>query len=284
MSVAVVVDSASNIPEPLVHELGIAVVPMIMKFGDRLYRDGVDIVPGGFYDMLTQERVTVSTSGPSAGDFRDAFAAALATNDSVLCVTVAAVVSVTYASAALAAKEFGDRVRVVDSRSASLAEGFVGIEAARAAAAGASLDDAEARARWVADRVTLAATIETFEYLRRSGRVNALKAFAATTLNVKPVFALRRGAVEQLGRPRARSRAVERLVEEARSVAAQGPLHAGVVHAACAPEAEVLRDRIVAELAPVECHLAEFTPLMGAHTGPGLLGLACWGEASVCSA
>jgi fatty acid kinase fatty acid binding subunit len=276
LSIGVVVDSASNIPAELLARHGIDVVPMILKFGDRLYRDGVDIVPADFYEMLVRQRVAVSTSGPSAADFRDVFARSLETHEGVVCVTVASVVSVTYASAALAAAEFGDRVRVVDSRSASLAEGFVGIEAARRSQTGGSLDDVESHAKAIADRALFVATIETFEYLRRSGRVNAVKAFAATTLNVKPVFALRRGSVEQLGRPRARSRAVDRLIEEAARVAEHGELHAGVVHAAAREDADALVQRIRTELSPVELLVSEFTPLMGAHTGPGLLGIACW--------
>ncbi|MCA1833638.1 MAG: DegV family protein [Actinobacteria bacterium] len=196
--------------------------------------------------------------------------------DGLVCVTVAGIVSVTYSSAALAAADLDGRVRVVDSRSASMAEGFVALEAARTAASGGSLDECEARARDVANRTALVATIDTFEFLRRSGRVNVLKAFAATTLNVKPVFALRRGSVEQLARPRARSRAIDRILEEARTASAKGPLHVAVVHAACPEEATQLASRCASELSPEEMHVTEFTPLMGAHTGPGLLGIAFW--------
>jgi DegV family protein with EDD domain len=276
MTVGVVSDSASNIPADLRERYDIAVVPMILKFGERIYRDGVDLPPGDFYDMLAKQHVAASTSGPSAGDFREAFARELERKDALVCVTVASVVSVTFASATLAAAEFDGRVRVVDSRSASLAEGFVALEAARAADEGRSLDEIEARAAWVADRAVLVATISTFEFLRRSGRVNAVKAFAATTLNVKPVFALRRGSVDQLARPRSRAHALDRLMEEVRLVAEAGPLHAGVVHAAAEDEAQAIAARLRRELDPVECLTAEFTPLMGAHTGPGLVGIACW--------
>lgn len=276
MTVGTVTDSAANIPASLLERYGISVVPMVLKFGERMYRDGVDLPPADFYDLLTSERVAVSTSGPSAGDFRDVFERSLGHADALVCVTVAAVVSVTHNSATLAAADFGDRVRVVDSQSASMAEGFVAIEAARIAESGAGLEAVEARARDIAGRTALAVTIDTFEFLRRSGRVNALRAFAATTLNVKPVFALRRGSVEQLARPRARSRAVERVVEEVRAAAAAGPLHLGVVHAACPGEASSLADRLREELHPAESHVVEFTPLMGAHTGPGLLGAAFW--------
>jgi DegV family protein with EDD domain len=274
MRVAVVTDSASNLPSELAESCGVRVVPMILKFGERALLDGIDIPPGQFYKALVEEDVPVSTSGPSAGDFRAAFEAGLSDADAVVCVTVASFVSATYSTAVSATKDFGDRVRVVDSRSASLGEGFVALEAARAGASGADLDAVVARAEAVADRMTFVATINTFEFLRRSGRVNAVLAYAGTALHIKPVFAFRGGKIEQLGRPRTRERAIDRLVEEVRAASAQGPLHLGVAHADCEEEAEVLLERLKAEIPNVETLLSPFTPLMGAHTGPGVLGVA----------
>lgn len=276
MPVRIVTDSAANLPRDVVTEHGIIVVPMYLKFGETVYRDGIDLPPGDFYEKLASAQVEVSTAGASVGDFRDAFAGALAGADGVVCVTVASFVSVTHTSATLAAEDFGGRVAVVDSASASMGEGFVALEAARAAAEGASLADATARAAGVASRAELFGTINTFEYLRRSGRVHALLAYAGTALNIKPVFAFRGGKIEQLGRPRSRSRAVERVAEGVRAVAARGPLHLAVCHAAASEEAAALYERLVAEVEPVESYITEFTPLMGAHTGPGLLAAVCW--------
>jgi DegV family protein with EDD domain len=174
----------------------------------------------------------------------------------------------------LAGKDFGGRVRVVDSRSASLGEGFIALEAARAGESGADLDAVVAHAEAVVDRMTFVATINTFEFLRRSGRVNALLAYAGTALNIKPVFAFRHGKIEQLGRPRTRARAIDRLVEEVRAASTQGPLHLGVAHADAEEEANELLERLKAEIPHVETLITPFTPLMGAHTGPGVLGTA----------
>lgn len=274
MRVAVVTDSASNLPRDLAESCGIDVVPMILKFGERALLDGVDMPPGEFYKALVEERVPVSTSGPSAGDFRAAFEKALKNADAVVCVNVASFVSATYSTAISAAKDYDGRVRVVDSQSASLGEGFIALEAARASADGGDLDAVVARAEAVADRMTFVATINTFEFLRRSGRVNALLAYAGTALNIKPVFAFRRGKIEQLGRPRTRARAIDRLVDEVRAASSQGPLHLGVAHADCEEEADELLERLKAEVPHVETLISPFTPLMGAHTGPGVLGTA----------
>lgn len=157
-----------------------------------------------------------------------------------------------------------------------MGEGWATLEAARLAGTGAGLDAVAARAEEIAGRTQLAATINTFEYLRRSGRVHAVLAYAGTALNIKPVFALRGGKIEQLGRPRSRSRAIDRLLEETRPLAERGPLHCAVAHADVPDEAEALLARIKTDLDCVETLLTEFTPLMGAHTGPGLLAIAAW--------
>ena len=273
MRVAVVTDSASNLPREVTEREGIHVVPMIVKFGERALLDGIDMPPQEFYKALVEERVSVSTSGPSEGDFRDAFEGALSGAEAVVCVNVASFVSATYSTAVSAAKDFEGRVRVVDSRSASLGEGFVALEAARAGSNGGHLDAVVAHAESVRDRTSFCATINTFEFLRRSGRVNAILAYAATALNVKPVFAFRGGKIEQLGRPRTRARAIDRLMEEVRAASAQGPLHLGVAHADCEAEARELLARLKAEIPNVETMISPFTPLMGAHTGPGVLGV-----------
>lgn len=276
MAVAVVADSAANLPRDLVAENDIHVVPMILKFGDRLLRDGVDLPEGGFYKALVEEGVPVSTSAPSVGDFHEAFDAALSSADAVCCVTVASFVSAANDTALQAARDFGGRVRVVDSKSASLGEGFAALEAARAARAGASFGQVVARAEDIAHRVQFVATINTFEFLRRSGRVNVVLAYAATTLNIKPVFAFRGGKLEQLGRPRTRTKALARVVDEAKRCARSGPLHLGVAHADCADEAAELLETLQRDVPMVEAIVSEFTPLMGAHTGPGVLGAAFW--------
>ena len=274
MKIAVVTDSASNLPRDVAERNGVHVVPMIVKFGDRALLDGIDMPPGEFYKALVEEKVNVSTSGPSQGDFESAFEDELSHADGVVCVNVASFVSATYSTAASAAKGFDGRVRVVDSQSASMGEGFVALEAARAGSSGADLDAVVARAEQVVRKVCFAATINTFEFLRRSGRVNALFAYAGTALNIKPVFAFRGGKLEQLGRPRTRQRAIDRIVEEVQAASAQGPLHLGVAHADCEEEAEQLLARLKAEIPNVETIIAPFTPLMGSHTGPGVLGVA----------
>jgi len=275
--VAVVTDSAANLRPDLAQDLGIVVVPMYVTVGSETFRDGVDLRPAELYERLASDGVVATTSAPSPADFLAAYKRA--GHEPVVCVTVAASMSGANRQAARAAEEFAGRVEVVDSRSASMAEGFVALEAARAAADGADLAAVAARARRVAAATRLFATVQTFDYLRRSGRVTRLQAYAATALDIKPVFAFRDGEPSAVARPRTRRRALDRVIEETLGAANGRPLHVAVVHARAAAEAMRVMDALTGAVGLVEMHLVEVTPVVGAHVGPGLVGTAFYCDA-----
>ncbi len=270
--VAIVADSAANLPPDLARDLDIVTVPLYLRLGDEVFRDGVDLTPSDFYARLVEGRVPASTASPSVGDFLDAFRST--GEGEIVCVTVAGSMSSVANDARLAAERFDGRVEIVDSRSASMAEGFVALEAARAARSGASLDEAAERAREVAGRTVLLATVDTFEHLQRSGRVNRLQAYAATMLDVKPVFRFEGGEVSPAGRPRTRRRALATLVEEARERIGDRPVHLAGIHAAAPDDAERVVDEIAAASNVVERYVVPVTPVIGANVGPGLVGVA----------
>jgi len=271
--VSVVTDSAANLPADLAAELGIRVVPLHIAIGERVFRDGVDIGMDAFYERLQAGEEVASTSAPSPGDFLEVFRD-VADGEDVVCVTVAAAVSATYQSARAAAREAGRPVAVIDSTNASMAEGFVAVEAARMAREGAPVEAVTARAEAVAAGSRIVATIDTFEFLKRSGRVRRAQAYAATMLNIKPVFRFQDGDAEGIGRPRTRSRALDRIVEETVREAAGRPLHLAAFHALAAEEAKEVVRQVEAEADVVESYVVEGTPVIGAHTGPGLVGMA----------
>jgi DegV family protein with EDD domain len=270
--VAVVADSAANLPSALARELGIEVVPMYLTFGERVYRDGTDLTPEDFYERLAPGGEPATTSVPSPGDFLEGYQRTGAR--AIVCVTVASSMSSSGQQATLAAERFDGRVEVVDSMTASMAEGFVAVEAARAASAGSSLEEVVARAREVVGRSRLLATVGTFEFLQRSGRVTKFQAYAATMLDIKPVFGFRGGEIVPVARTRTRRRALDRIVEDTIADAGGRPLHLAVIHAAARDEAEELMERLAARAHVVERVITSVTPVIGAHTGPGLLGTA----------
>ena len=270
--VAVVTDSAANVPAEWARELGIEIVPMYLKFGDAVYRDGADLTPTDFYQRLVRGGEPASTSTPSPGDFQEAYART--GEQDIVCVTVASVMSAVHQQATLASSSFEGRVEVVDSMSASMAEGFVAVEAARRARGGAPLEECAAAARDVAGRTTLLATVDTFEFLQRSGRVNKLQAYAATMLDIKPVFRFHRGEVAPVARPRTRKRALDRIVQDTMAAIEGRPVHLAVIHAAAPNDAQAILERLSIDANVIEHVVVPVTPVIGAHTGPGLVGTA----------
>jgi DegV family protein with EDD domain len=274
--VAIVADSAANLPVDMARQLSIEIVPMYLKLGETTYRDGSDLSLTDFYRRLASQRRPATTSTPSPGDFLDAYQRTGQTE--VVCVTVASLMSASHQEATLAAQRFDGRVEVVDSLSASMAEGFVALEAARTAASGASLDEVASGARHLAGRTWLFATVDTFEFLQRSGRVNRLQAYAATLLDVKPVFRFKGAEVTPVARPRTRRRAITRIIDETLLAIGDRPVHLAGIHAAAEEEAHHLVEQICIRANVVERFVVEATPVIGAHTGPGLVGSAFFCE------
>jgi len=271
--VAVVTESAANVPPDVALRLGITVVPLVLHIGGRSYRDGVDMSGPAFYERLTAGD-HVSTAAPSVGDFLNGMERA--GSDEVVCVTLAGGLSASNHQASLAAERFGGHAVVVDSGSATMGEGFVAIEAARAALGNAGIDGVVARAREVAEAVHVVGTVETFDYLKRSGRVSRLQAYAATALNIHPVFRMDGGEIAAVGRPRTRGRALTAVIDEVVTGSEGRPLHIAAFHALAEDAAHELARRIAEQADVVESHVVDSTPVIGANTGPGLVGVAAF--------
>ena len=170
-------------------------------------------------------------------------------------------------------------LRVMDSRSLAIAEGFVVRSAARAASQGADLAAAVAAAAAMIDRVHLVGTIDTMRYLAKSGRVPWIVHWVSSALQIKPVLVARQDGIRMLARVRTRRKAVEQLIMYARRVLAPGQAaHVAVMHSAAREEAETLAERLRRDFDLGELLVTEFTPVMGLHTGPGFLGLAFYSE------
>ena len=277
--VAIVTDSAASLPASLRAQYDIEVVPLNLVFEDRSYPDGVE-GDGDFYQALKAARRPPTTTSASPGTHLDALKRAAAKAPSILCVTVSSRFSGTYDAAVKAAQMLKEErpdveVEVLDSQSATMAEGFVVVEAAR----GADLAGVLAHAREAMPRVGIIAVIDTLEYLARGGRVPRIQAWASALLSVKPIIELRQRDIHLLTRTRTRQRAIAQLIPilEQRGLRGQ-KLHLCVQHTNALEDAERLAAEAAAHLQPTEVAVSEFTLVMGAHTGPGLLGLAYYVE------
>jgi DegV family protein with EDD domain len=279
--IAIVTDSAACLPPELVREYGIEVVPFRLLWEGRQFRDGVDLTPTEFYRLLREARTLPTTSHPPPEDFAEAYARLSQSAEGIVSIHIPQEMSGTYGAALRAAEAANSvPVRVIDSRTAVMAQGFVVLEAARAAARGASLEEVVSRVEDMIPRVHLLAMVETLEYLRRSGRVNDVQALVGSILRIKPIFSLADGKAELFARVRTSGRAVERLLEAMVERAGPGLVHAAVFHADDLGRARRIRDQVASRLNCAELYISEFTPVMGAHTGPGVLGLAWYSEDS----
>lgn len=273
--VVVVTDSNATIPEALVRELDIRVAPILLNLAGRTYRDGVDMTPDEFYRILRTTTHVPTTSSPSMGDFVRVFAAAGQEAAGIVAIVLPPQLSGIHNLAVMASQLVdGPPIRVVDSGTAAMAQGFVVLEAARAAAAGADLEEVVARAKEVASRVRFYAVLETLEYLHRGGRIGAAAAWAGSVLQITPVLRVLHGQVEPFARPRTRRRAIQVMLDEMARQVGDRPVHAAICQADALEEAEDLKRRVEELFDCTELYVTEFTPVMGAHAGPGLLGIA----------
>ena len=275
-------DSAACVPRAF-HEHPLAVtVPMRLHVGEATYRDGVDISPAEFYRVQQRHAGRTTTSAPTPGDFLDAFKSVSETASSALCVTVSDVFSSTRASADTARAQMAEinsefEVRVVDSHSAAGGQGLVAWEALKAAPGG-GISSVESVALSVRERVHLLAYVDTLFYLWKSGRVPAIAHMGVSILNLKPLFELRMSEVIRLGRPRTADQAMSRMVDQMADRVGESRVHAIVMHAAAEERALELEDAVRSRFECSELFASEFTPAMGAHIGPGMVGVAFWAE------
>ena len=282
--VAIVTDTTACVPRDLAAQLGIEVLPLFLVVGETVYQDGVSERSAEFYEALRTATRPATTAAPAPGDYAQAYLRAATEAEAVLCITVSRQFSAMCEAAVQGVdlareQQPGLNVQVLDSGAAAMAQGFVVLEAARAAAEGAGLEEVIARGRALMPRVQLLVVLETLVYLARSGRVPRLIVWASSPLQVKPIVSYQRGAYRPVALVRTMRRAVDRLFQELSRRAKGGPLHVGVHHTNAPERAEELAERVRSALRPKELLITEFTQVMGAHTGPGLLGLAFYTEA-----
>jgi DegV family protein with EDD domain len=277
--VAFITDSAACLPPHLAEEHSIDVVPLTLVLEGKAYRDQTDD-SHRFYQHLRSARRLPTTASPPPGDYLEILRRAAGKAEAALCITVGSRFSSSYESAVQAAARArielpNLQVKVIDSGAATMAQGFMVLEAARVAAAGGDLDAAASRAEALKPRVGIIALLDTLDYLARGGRVPRAAAWASSLLQVKPILEFSHGTVRLIRRVRVRRRAQERLYAllEERAAGARS-LHLCVHHADAPEEAQALFEQARSTLRPAELYMSEFTRVMTAHTGPGLLGFA----------
>lgn len=269
--VRIVTDSTADIPPDVQRAFDVTVVPLNVHIGDEVFRDRVDLSGDEFFQRLRHSSQMPRTSQPSVGTFQDTFRGLLDQGHEVVAVLLSAKVSGTYNAGLMAAQAVApDRIEVIDSQMASMALGFLALEGAEAARAGRSLKEVADHVRALVPKARVLAAIDTLTYLQRGGRIGKAQALLGSLLNVKPLITLKDGEVQPLGRARSWPNAIDRLVQV---LERDGPLmHLAILHGGARAEAERLRDRVAPHYPGLEISFAETGPVIGTHTGPGVIG------------
>jgi DegV family protein with EDD domain len=279
---AIVVDSTADFPEAPERFPNWRVVPLYVRFGDESYRDYVELEPEAFYARLRTATATPSTSQPTPGDFLAAYEE-LDGYERILSVHIAGKLSGTIESARAAARELGgDRVRTIDSESASAAIAMLGLAIQRRLEQGTTDDEVDALAERYRSDAGLLFTVETLEYLARGGRIGRARAWAGELLNIKPILSIREGEVLPVKRVRGNRKAFLEFESTFESSSSDRPsLRVGIAHAEALERAEALRKMVRATRPSAEIEVVTaLGPVVGAHAGPGTVGFF-WFDDSV---
>jgi DegV family protein with EDD domain len=272
VAVRVVTDSACDLPEDVVAELGIAIVPLTIRFGHEEFVDRRDLSPEEFWKRCAASPTLPETAAPAPGQFEAAYRSLIADGATgIVCVSLSSAMSATMQSAQVAAEamETAVPIEVVDSRSATLGLGMIAVGAAERARDGASTDAVAAHARDLAGRSRVWGALDTLENLRKGGRIGGAKAMLASVLSIKPIIEVRDGRVEEGGKQRTRTKALQFLVDKVR---AAGPLERLAVLQADAPDVDAFVEQL-RPLSPEPIVIGPVGPVVGTHAGRGAIGV-----------
>lgn len=273
--VAVVIDSTANLPQSLVDQYQIRVLPQTLIWDNATYRDGIDISPDQFYERLSNSRTLPTTSQVTPAQFAQVYAELIENGQDVLALVISAQLSGTHQSALQAQEQApAGRVAVVDSFATTMTLGFQALQIARAAEQGASLEECQQLALHLRTLGGTLFVVDTLKYLHLGGRIGGGARFLGTALDLKPILELTGGQIEAIERVRNKRKAIDRILTVAEQrIAGRTPVHLATLHAKAYNEAAELLERARERFPSVESYVTEVSPVVGVHTGPGVVGL-----------
>jgi DegV family protein with EDD domain len=271
MAVQIITDSTSDIPKSVADALDIRIVPIYVRFGDKTYRDGVDITPDELYRRLTNSELHPATSQPNPEDFVGVFKEYCANPDGIISIHISSKISGTYNSACLAKKSLGNccALEIVDSKFNSTGLGLVVLAAARKAKSGGSLAEVVTEANKAIAEIKMLGMFKTMKYLARSGRVNKTIASAADFLNVMPLLTFHSGEIARAGFVRTVANGMQRIVDFVKKNLPVTEIN--IVHSEVPDEATHLKQRISEFITEDKISISQMGAGLGVHGGPGVL-------------
>ncbi len=278
--VAIVVDSTAYIPPDLVDKHHIQVIPQILTWEGKSYLDDIDISPTEFYERLTTAKEMPSSSQPTPAQFFEFFSNVANKAESIVGVFISEELSGTLDSAYSAANMMPDYpIEIIDSRSTSLGLGFLALVGARAAEDGKSSEEVANIVRTHIESTRVVFVVDTLEFLHRGGRIGGAQRLLGSMLSVKPLLHIQDGRIEPLESTRTKKKAIQGLLDrfENETRNKEG-IHVAVIHANNPKEGQFLFEKVTSCISPVELFLAELSPVIGTHVGPGTVGLSYYAE------
>ncbi len=275
--VAVVTDSSANLPAEIIERYSIIVVPLLLHLEGRTYRDGVDLTADEVYAYMRAHAngTLPTTATPSPDAFLQAYAAAGRLAPQIVSIHVSSRLSGTYQTAVLASRLVDVPVHVVDSRRAAMACGFMVMAAARAAAEGADVAEVLAVIEDARKRSNFLMGLDQLYYLHRGGRVPAIAAIAGAALRLAPILHMTdQGEVHIVAVTRTRRGMINRIIELLEKRLGGTPAYIAVSHADALEDAQRVQEEVCRRVRCLESWITSFTPVMGAHAGPGLIGIS----------
>jgi DegV family protein with EDD domain len=271
MKIQIITDSTSDMPEHLANELGIRVVPIYLRFGDKTYRDGIDMTRDEFYSLLTSSPIHPATSQPNPEDFTSVYKEYCDKTEGIVSIHISSKISGTYNSATIAKKTMKSQcpIEVIDSKFNSAGLGLVVTAAARVAQAGAILSEVINEANKAVNQVGMFGMFETMKYLARSGRVNKTIAAASSILHVMPLLTFHDGEIVRAGLVRSINKGIDRIYDFVKNNTPIGELT--IVHSKVTEQAVQLKKRLRDFIQEEKINIAELGAGLGVHGGPGVL-------------
>lgn len=274
--VAIVTDSTAYLPQEYIDSLPIRVVPLTVNWDGKTYRDGIDIQPNEFYTRLAKSSTLPTTSQATIQDFSDVFKQLNDEGYSVLTLPISSGISGTINSA-IQAKELLPKapIEIMETKLVSMALGFQVLAAARAAQAGASLEEVKKIAQEAYSHIGVYFVVDTLKYLHAGGRIGGAKRFVGTALNIKPILEIRDGKIEAVKSVINMKKAIDSMIQLVETdVDGRTPVRISVFHALADEAASALLDRTVKHFNAEEGILSFVSPVVGCHVGPGTLSIA----------
>ena len=278
-TVAVVTDSCASIPEQMLQSLNIHTVAYYLHRGGEVLRDLVTVQREEFLRWLMTARCLPTTASPGPGDYFEMYQRlAEEGTQEIASIHMTSLGSGAYQAATVAKTMMADtapgvRIEVMDTRNVSLCQGWMVIEAARSALAGAHLDEIVTRVKNMIPLTHMIQTADTLRYLYLGGRIGKAQQMVGSLLNIKPLIGMVDGVIVPLGRAHSRSQAYQLMAEMVSEAVGRGRARIAYVHAGAQREVEKIRDLVEDKVEVVESFFAELSPALAVHTGPGTAGL-----------